>query len=176
MTQSNAYIRTGDLRSGFAIMYHDIFDLYHPYIGDKATLYYLFLLRSRNNDESNADIGKAWRGRNGVVEKFQLSYSTLPILDDILEASGLVDIERKPIGRGKDKIYYVVHDPKDRREFRDVEEGITEGLRKVVSKYGVKAIGKLLGKEKRHLTTLTEITSTETEVIDYASVNEKELL
>lgn len=147
MTQSNAYIRTGNTRSGFSLMFHELFDLYHPYIGDKATLYYLFLLRYRNNDADRAEHGKAWKGRNTVVEKFQLSFSTLPILDDILEASGLVTIERKPVGRGRDKIYYVVHDPLERDSFRLNETEMTERLRKVAMKHG-KTIGKLLGKEK----------------------------
>lgn len=141
-----AYIRSGELRSGFSIMYHDIFDLYHPYIGDKATLYYLYLLRYRNNEHGATNEGKAWKGRNSVTEKFQLSFSTLPILDDILEASGLVKIERKPVGRGRDKIYYIVNDPKDRQEFREIETGLEEKLRKVVAKHG--NVGKLLGKEK----------------------------
>ncbi|MDH5159884.1 hypothetical protein [Heyndrickxia oleronia] len=147
MTQSNAYIRTGQTRAGFSLVFHELFDLYHPYIGDKATLYYLYLLRHRNNEQGNANEGKAWNGRTSTVEKFQLSFSTLPILDDILEASGLVTIERKPVGRGKDKIYYVVHDPLDRHQFRQREEEMTGKLRKVAMKYD-KAIGKLLGKEK----------------------------
>ncbi|MEH7521750.1 hypothetical protein V7149_00485 [Bacillus sp. JJ1503] len=147
MTQSHAYIRTGNTRSGFTMLFHEIFDLYHPYIGDKATLYYLYLLRYRNNDESSYNQGMAWRGRNGIVEKFQLSFSTLPILDEILEASGLVTIERKPSGRGKDKIYYIVHDPLDRVQFRDQETQIAEELRQVVVRQGG-SIGKLLGKEK----------------------------
>lgn len=143
---SHVYIRTGETRSGFTIVYHDIFDLYHPYIGDKATLYYLYLLRYRNNEQGNANQGMAWRGRNGVIEKFQLSFSTLQVLDAILEASGLVTIERRPSGRGRDKIYYIVHDPKDRSQFRYIEPEIEAKLRKVIEKHG--NIGKLLGKEK----------------------------
>ena len=146
MTQ-HAYIRTGHTRDGFTLVYHELFDLYHPYIGDKATLYYLYLLRYRNNKEGDRDHGRAWNGRVGVVEKFQLSYSTLPILDDILEASGLVEIERRPIGRGKDKIYYIVNDPLTRAQFREKEAEINEALRSVISKHGG-AIGRLLGKEK----------------------------
>jgi replication initiation and membrane attachment protein DnaB len=129
-------------------MFHELFDLYHPYIGDKATMYYLYLLRYRNNEVGNVDKGKAWKGRSGAVEKFQLSYSTLPILDEILEASGLVTIEHKPIGRGRDKIYYVVHDPKERQYFRNIEKDIKERLKDVILKQGKKKIGKLLGKEK----------------------------
>ena len=142
MTQSNAYIRTGQTRTGFSLMFHELFDLYHPYIGDKATLYYLYLLRYRNNEQ-----GKAWNGRSKVTEKFQLSFSTLPILDEILEASGLVTIERKPSGRGKDKIIYIVHDPLERAQFREQETHIAERLCAVIAKQGG-SIGKLLGKEK----------------------------
>lgn len=141
-----AYIRTGETRSGFSIMYHDIFDLYHPYIGDKATLYYLYLLRFRNNENGGRNEGKAWKGRASVTEKFQLSFSTLPILDDILEASGLVKIERKPIGRGRDKIYYVVNDPKDRQQFRTIESEIIKKLQDVTKKHA--SARKMLGKEK----------------------------
>lgn len=141
MTQQNAYIRTGHTRSGFSLLYHELFDLYHPYIGDKATLYYLYLLRYRNNDEY-----RTWKGRASVTEKFQLSYSTLPILDAILEASELVTIEHKPIGRGKDKIIYVVHDPLEREKFREREADIRRKLAEVARKY--ENIGKLLGKEK----------------------------
>lgn len=144
---ADAYIRTGDTRSGFSIMYHDLYDLYHPYIGDKATLYYMYLVRYRNNEEGNANKGMAWKGRQSVVEKFQLSFSTLKVIDEILEASGLVTIERKPVGRGKDKIYYVVHDPVDRERFRVREVEITRKLAEVGRK-NEKSIGKLLGKEK----------------------------
>jgi replication initiation and membrane attachment protein DnaB len=144
---SEVHIRKGDVRSGFTMIYHEIFDLYHPYIGDKATLYYLYLLRYRNNDEQTGDYGKAWRGRKGVVEKFQLSYSTLPLLDDILEASGLIAIETKPIGRGREKIYYVVHDPLERERFREREEAIVERLRKLVAEKP--DVAKLLGKENK---------------------------
>lgn len=141
MTQSNAYIRTGTTRTGFSLMFHELFDLYHPYIGDKATLYYLYLLRYRNHDE-----GRAWKGRASVTEKFQLSYSTLPMLDAILEAAGLVTLEYKPSGRGKDRIVYVVHDPLDRQHFRENETKISENIAKVKRKY--QHAGSLLGKEK----------------------------
>jgi len=137
----NVYIRTGNTRNGYSMVYHELFDLYHPYIGDKATLYYLYLLRYRNKDEY-----KAWNGRASVVEKFQLSYSTMPILDDILEAAGLVYIERKKSGRGKDKIIYIVNDPLERGEFREKEPEICENLREVASRH--KNIGRLLGKER----------------------------
>ncbi|WP_141431955.1 hypothetical protein [Bacillus sp. 03113] len=143
---SNAYIRTGELRDGFTMMYHEVFDLYHPYIGDKATLYYLYLLRYRNHESEKETFGKSWNGRTNVVEKFQLSYSTLPILDSILEAVGLIKIEYKPVGRGKDKIIYIVNDPMDRRKFREQEAVIRERLRQVITKHT--NIGKLLGKEQ----------------------------
>ena len=142
---SDAFIRTGETRSGFSLMYHDIFDLYHPYIGDKALLYYMYLVRHRNNDPKNENIGKAWNGRQTVVEKFQLSFTTLKILDEILEASGLVTLERKPSGRGQDKIYYVVHDPKDREEFRRREEAMIRKLRDVAAR-NENTIGNILGK------------------------------
>lgn len=140
VTQQQAYIRTGDTRTGFSLVFHELFDLYHPYIGDKATLYYLYLLRYRNNDE-----GRAWKGRMSVTEKFQLSYSTLPVLDAILEAAGLVTLEYKPIGRGKDKIIYIVHDPLEFDKFREKEPVIRENLRQVAKNND---IGALLGKEK----------------------------
>ena len=146
MEESEAYIRSGETRTGFSIMFHELFDLYHPYIGDKATMYYLFLLRYRNNEKASDNMGKSWKGRSGIIEKFQLSFSTLPVLDAILEASGLVSLEYKPSGRGRDKIIYVVHDPKERQQFRDIESQIEDRLRKVIEKHG--NIGKLLGKEK----------------------------
>jgi hypothetical protein len=138
---TQVYIRTGRTRSGFAVVYHELFDLYHPYVGDKATLYYLYLLRYRNNDN-----GQSWRGRQAVVEKFQLSYSTLPIIDDILEAAGLVTVERKSSGRGKDKIFYIVNDPLEREKFREQETELRERLKEVIEKHS--GIGRLLGKEQ----------------------------
>ncbi|AZU61010.1 hypothetical protein [Neobacillus mesonae] len=142
---SDAYIRPGDLRQGFTMMYHEVFDLYHPYIGDKATLYYLYLLRFRNHQAEKESFGRSWKGRASVVEKFQLSYSTLPVIDAILEAAGLVSIEYKSVGRGKDKIIYVVHDPLEREKFRASETKMCERLREVSVRHP--NIGKLLGKE-----------------------------
>lgn len=142
---SDAYIRTGTLRQGYTMMYHEVFDLYHPYIGDKATLYYLYLLRFRNHETEKDTYGKSWKGRTSVVEKFQLSYSTLPVIDAILEAAGLISLEYKSVGRGKDKIIYVVHDPLDREKFRANETQMIGKLRKVGEKHA--NIGKLLGKE-----------------------------
>jgi replication initiation and membrane attachment protein DnaB len=143
---SQAYIRTGTTRTGFSIVFHELFDLYHPYIGDKATMYYLYLLRFRNNERGGEAEGKSWKGRNSVVEKFQLSFSTLPLLDEILEASGLVTIERKSVGRGKDKIYYIVNDPLDRERFREQEGEVRRKLTKMID--DGKAIKNLLGKEE----------------------------
>ncbi|MGG1445075.1 hypothetical protein ABE354_24085 [Brevibacillus laterosporus] len=143
---ANVYIREGTLRSGFSLVYHDIWDIYHPYIGDKATLYYLFLLRFRNNDESSFNHGKSWRGRKGIVEKFQLSYSTLPLLDGILSAIGLVDIETRPSPNGADKIYYTVHDPLTEAEFAGRLPGFIERLREMAA--AKPEVRKLLGKEK----------------------------
>ncbi|NRG31124.1 hypothetical protein [Niallia circulans] len=134
------------MRDGFTMMYHEVFDLYHPYIGDKATLYYLYLLRYRNHEAEKDTFGKSWNGRTNVVEKFQLSYSTLPIIDAVLEAVGLIAIEYKSVGRGKDKIIYVVNDPMDRPRFRAKEESIKEKLKQVIEKHT--NIGKLLGKEE----------------------------
>lgn len=142
---SDAYIRTGELRQGYTMMYHEVFDLYHPYIGDKATLYYLYLLRFRNHETEKDTYGKSWKGRASVVEKFQLSYSTLPVIDAVLEAAGLISLEYKSVGRGKDKIIYVVHDPLDREKFRANEAQMVARLCKVGEKHS--NIGKLLGKE-----------------------------
>jgi replication initiation and membrane attachment protein DnaB len=142
---SEVFIRAGETRGGFSMMYHEIFDLYHPYIGDKATLYYLYLLRFRNHESEKATYGRSWKGRTSVVEKFQLSFSTLPIIDSILEAVGLISLEYKSVGRGKDKIVYVVNDPLDREKFRASETNIRERLREVSVKHP--NIGKLLGKE-----------------------------
>lgn len=142
---SDAYIRTGELRQGYTMMYHEIFDLYHPYIGDKATLYYLYLLRYRNHEAEKGSFGRSWKGRTSVVEKFQLSFSTLPIIDAILEAVGLISLEYKSVGRGKDKIIYVVHDPLDREKFRASEAKMGAKLREVAVRHP--NIGKLLGKE-----------------------------
>jgi replication initiation and membrane attachment protein DnaB len=145
-------IRTGSTRKGYTMVFHELFDLYHPYIGDKALLYYTYLLRYRNNEEGNSDHGYSWKGRKGVVEAFQLSYSTLPLLDGILEASGLVDIERRPCSRGKKKIYYVVNDPLDRETFRQHENNIIVNLQKFyVEKPEIK---QLLGKQNRLKITL----------------------
>lgn len=142
---SDAYIRPGELRQGYTMMYHEVFDLYHPYIGDKATLYYLYLLRFRNHEKEKDSYGKSWKGRASVVEKFQLSYSTLPVIDAVLEAVGLISLEYKSVGRGKDKIIYVVHDPLDREKFRANEAQMVAKLQKVGEKHT--NIGKLLGKE-----------------------------
>ncbi|TFI46269.1 hypothetical protein E4O93_18760 [Diaphorobacter sp. DS2] len=162
---SNAYIRTGETRTGFSIVFHEIFDLYHPYIGDKATMYYMYLLRFRNNEQGGREEGKSWKGRNSVTEKFQLSYSTLPLLDEILEASGLVNIERKPVGRGKDKIYYIVNDPVDRERFRDRESDIRRKLATMIRTYGEREknpvkVASLLGKEMGAKLTDEDINST----------------
>jgi replication initiation and membrane attachment protein DnaB len=147
------YIRKGHVRNGFSLMYHEIFDLYHPYIGDKATLYYLFLVRYRNNDEKSQSFGKSWRGRSGIVEKFQLSYSTLPVLDDILQAAGLINIETIPSGRGKNKIYYIVHDPLPEEKFKRNEAVLVKNLKKLIAEKANtgKDIIPLLGKEKGRL-------------------------
>lgn len=118
---SNVYIRPGNLRAGYTMVYHEIWDVYHPYIGDKATMYYLFLLRYRNNTELQSTHGMSWRGRKGVIAKFQLGYATMPIIDGILTAAGLVDIETRPSHNGADKIYYTVHDPLTTEEFQRKE-------------------------------------------------------
>lgn len=131
---TEVHIRQGNVRNGFTLVYHELFDLYHPLIGDKATLYYTYLLRYRNNEEGGSSYGKSWQGRKGVAEKFQLSYSTLPHLDAILEASGLITIETKNIGRGRDKIYYIVHDPLERESFRLKEAEVFAKLKRYIEK------------------------------------------
>lgn len=50
---TNVFIRSGNTRENFSMVYHELFDLYHGYIGDKATLYYTFLLRYRHNREDS---------------------------------------------------------------------------------------------------------------------------
>lgn len=125
---SDVHIREGNLRQGFTLVYHELYDLYHDYIGDKALLYYTYLLRYRNTEKGSDRYGKSWKGRRGVVEKFQFSYSVLPLLDDVLSVAGLIDIETQPSGRGRDKIFYVVHDPLTREEFRARESAIRERL------------------------------------------------
>jgi hypothetical protein len=121
-----------------------LYDLYHGYIGDKATLYYGFLLRYRHNEEDE-NYGKSWNGRKGIAEKFQLSYSTLPVLDRILEIAELVEITTVPSGRGKERIVYTVHDPLTREQFRWRQPEIAERLRQYVEEN--KAAATLVGKE-----------------------------
>lgn len=149
---TDVYIREGTTRSGFTMVYHELFDLYHPYIGDKATLYYLYLLRYRNGDKQKADFGRSWRGRDGVIEKFHMSYSTLPLLDQILEASGLIEIEYKPSHRGRKKIYYIVNDPLEYSEFKRKEPELITKL--AILADGDRRIRTLLGKEKGSKLTL----------------------
>ncbi|MGM0837728.1 MAG: hypothetical protein ACQEV7_16355 [Bacillota bacterium] len=141
---ADAQIRPGDLREGFFIVYHELYDLYHDYIGDKALLYYTFLLRYRHTKKDSELYGKSWNGRRSIVEKFQISYSVVPLLDDILIAAGLIDIETKPSGRGRDKIYYVVHDPKIREEFRFIESRIKGKLLKLMEEK--EDVKKIIGK------------------------------
>jgi len=144
---SEVYIRTGTTRQNFSIVYHELWDVYHPLIGDKPTMYYLYLLRYRNNETNSSNHGKAWRGRKGVIEKFQLGYATMPVIDGILEAAGLVDIEMRPSHNGADKIYYTVHDPLAIEEFERKEHEITEKLVRFTQE-NAKAKG-LIGKKLR---------------------------
>lgn len=144
---TDAYIRAGVTRSGFSLMYHELFDLYHPYIGDTATLIYLYLLRFRNNEDGNPDKGKAWRGRTSIEEKFRISSKTIPIINEILVASGLVHIETRPSGRGREKIFYYINDPLDRQQFREMEPVIIARLAKVLESQP--GAFNLLGKEHR---------------------------
>lgn len=152
---SDAQIREGNTRTGFSLLYNELFDLYHDYIGDKALLYYAYLLRYRNTEKGSELYGKSWRGRRGVVEKFQFSYSALPILDDVLVCAGLIDIETKPCGRGRDKIYYIVHDPKTREEFREDEADIKRKLLALIEeKQGARSIvGKAVKPKRKTRTT-----------------------
>jgi hypothetical protein len=120
------YVREGrKQRTEFTIFFNIVFDRYQPIIGDQATLYYLYLLRKRNNQEGHDNYGKAWDGRKGVLEKFRIGPSTLVRIDTLLKAVGLIDIEHKPSGRGKDKIYYVVHDALTKAEFDEKEAEFT---------------------------------------------------
>jgi hypothetical protein len=142
---SDVHIREGNLRNGFTLVYHELFDVYHDYIGDKALLYYTFLLRYRNTEKGSDKYGKSWRGRRGVVEKFQFSYSALPLLDDVLNIAGLIDIETHPSGRGRDKIFYIVHDPSTREEFRRDEERIRSELLQLMK--DKPDVSRIVGKE-----------------------------
>lgn len=130
---SNVYIRKGRTRSGFTIVYNELWDCYHPLIGDKPTLYYTFLLRYRNTDEAGDAFGMAWIGRQGVVDRFRIGFATLPIIDDILIAAGLADVERRRLTNGTEKIYYTVHDPLESGEFLRKESEITARIAKVVA-------------------------------------------
>jgi hypothetical protein len=129
------------------MVYHELWDKYHPYIGDKATLYYLFLLRYRDNKNESYNYGKSWRGRKGVIERFQLSYSTLPLLDKLLSYVELVDIETRPSHNGADKIFYTVNDPLPSDIFEGKESLFSERIKIFIrEKPDVKS---LVGKEKR---------------------------
>lgn len=136
-------IKQGKSRGSFSTMYHELWDLYHPLIGDTATLFYQYLYRFRNNEN-----GRSWKGRTSIVEKFRISRKTLPKLDKVLEASGLITIEYKPSGRGKDRIVYVINDPLERKEFQLQQEAIMYRLKQVVQQD--KSIAKMLGKESEH--------------------------
>ncbi|MGE7271419.1 hypothetical protein ACQKK5_08165 [Brevibacillus panacihumi] len=138
-------ITYGRIRDGFTAVHHEIFDVYHPIIGDKATLYYLYLLRKRNNKRDSPDKGRAWDGRIGVTDKFNFGRATLVALDAILVAAGLVEIEHRPSGRGKPKIYYVVHEPLEKAEFDAKEAEITGRIMEAVASN--REVAAYLGKE-----------------------------
>jgi replication initiation and membrane attachment protein DnaB len=138
-------ITYGRIRDGFTTVHHEIFDVYHPIIGDKATLYYLYLLRKRNNSKDSPDKGRAWDGRRGVTDKFNFGSATLIALDAILVAAGLVEIELRPSGRGKPKIYYIVHEPLEKAEFSEKEAEITGRLMAAIAENG--EVARYLGKE-----------------------------
>ncbi len=66
-------------------------------------------------------------------------------MDDILLISGLIEIETEPSGRGRDKIYYIVHDPLSRDEFREKESDIRTDLLRLIEKKS--EAGRIVGKE-----------------------------
>ncbi|MBU8715450.1 hypothetical protein KM924_23400 [Brevibacillus parabrevis] len=147
MTQSpdSTAITYGRIRDGFTAVHHEVFDVYHPIIGDKATLYYLYLLRKRNNKRDSPDRGRAWDGRIGVTDKFNFGRATLVTLDTILVAAGLVEIELRPSGRGKPKIYYIVHEPLEKAEFSEREAEITGRIMEAIVEN--REVATYLGKE-----------------------------
>lgn len=118
----------------------DVFGLYHPYIGDKATLYYLYLASQRDNET-----GVVWKTRREIVEKFRFSRSTIPLIERILNAVGLVTLKYVFVGRGQDKIVYIVHDPLTAYDFTQRRNEIIGRLRQTVSE--TPSIAKILGKE-----------------------------
>lgn len=153
----SVYIRPGELRNHFSIVYHDLIDEYHPYIGDKALLYYMFLLRYRHTKEGDM-YGKSWNGRASVVSKFQMSFSTLPMLDKILQASGLIDIETKDVKRGREKIFYIVNDPPMNCGSEEWRQRIEQAMHQLI--VDDPRVVDLLGKEKYPPATKKKIKST----------------
>lgn len=141
--------KRGRVRDGYSQIHHEIFDLYHDYIGDKATLYYLLLQRHRNNDT-----GKSWPGRKKIVEEYNFNYTQVRQADDILVAADLITIEHKPVGRGRPKNIYYVHDADERQVFRDKEADIIAKLTALCEK-DPKIVGMLGRKFRKQLKTNT---------------------
>lgn len=140
------YVREGrKQRTEFTIFFNIIFDRYQPIIGDQATLYYLYLLRKRNNQEGHDNYGKAWDGRRGVLEKFRMGAERIAQIDKILKSAGLIEIEEKPSGRGKKKIYYIVNDALPKDEFNEKESEVVGKIMALIAEDS--RIAKVIGKE-----------------------------
>lgn len=143
---SEEYVSEGRTRTdGFSKLYHELFDLYHPYIGDKATLYYLYLLRYKNNKEGVETQGKAWVGRKKVSAEFNMNFAQLKRADAILGAVDLIRIEHVNVGRGRPKFVYFINHPLEKERFPEVESEYTERLKSlcVEDPDVIKMLGKL---------------------------------
>jgi hypothetical protein len=110
MTHEQAPI-TGNLRGGWTPVYREVWTHYLPVIGKDALLYYLYLLDRRMTNPKDPRFGKAWPGRNTVAQTLGIAKKTLATIDAKLVGAGLVEIERVPIGGGRVKVQYTVHDP-----------------------------------------------------------------
>jgi hypothetical protein len=140
------YVRKGrEQMVEFTYFFNIVFDRYHEIIGDQATLYYMYLLRKRNNQENNGNYGRAWDGRKGVLEKFRMGAERIAQIDKILKAAGLIEIEEKPSGRGKKKIYYIVNDALPKDEFNEKEPEIVGKIMALIAEDS--RIAKVIGKE-----------------------------
>ncbi|WP_181349462.1 hypothetical protein [Thalassobacillus sp. CUG 92003] len=141
-------IRSGRERSGgYSKMFHEIFDDYHHYIGDKATLYYLFLLRYKNNEKGTEKEGKSWVGRKKIIEEFNYNFTQIKRCESILEAVDLIRIEHQPSGRGRPKHIYYVNHPYEKDVFKQHEAQYFRNLQRVVNEDP--DVAKMLGKGKK---------------------------
>ncbi len=142
-------INAGRIRTdGFSKLYHELFDCYQPYIGDKATLYYTFLLRYRNNDASSDEKGKSWTGRKRAIEQLSFNYTQLRRVDSILEAFDLVRIEYRPSGRGRPLTVYFVNDPIESERFKEREPDYFKRLQRVCEED--EGVSNMLGKKYKN--------------------------